>query len=75
MTEAMTEGARRPEQALDWMRDGTERLLADLARLPDDALDAPSTLPGWDRRYLVSHIAANAEALRNLVHWARTGEE
>ncbi|HEX6450699.1 MAG TPA: maleylpyruvate isomerase N-terminal domain-containing protein, partial [Trebonia sp.] len=69
------EQAARPEQFLDWMGDGTARLLADLEGLPDEALEAPSLLPGWSRRYLVSHVAANAEALRNLVHWARTGEE
>jgi maleylpyruvate isomerase len=65
----------KPDQTLAWMRDGTRRLLADVARLPDEALDAPTTLPGWSRRYLLSHVAANADALRNLVHWARTGEE
>jgi maleylpyruvate isomerase len=65
----------RPEQALEWMRDGTRRLLADLERLPDSALDAPTALPGWNRRFLLSHVAANAAALRNLVHWARTGQE
>ena len=65
----------RPDQALDWMHDGTRRLLADVAGLPDAALDAPTALPGWSRRYLLAHVAANADALRNLVHWARTGEE
>jgi len=65
----------KPEQTLAWMHDGTRRLLADVAGLPDEALDAPTALPGWSRRYLLSHIAANADALRNLVHWARTGEE
>jgi len=65
----------RPEQTLGWMRDGTRRLLADLAGLPDSALDAPTALPGWNRRYLLSHVAANADALRNLVYWARTGDE
>ncbi len=65
----------RPEQTLAWMADGTEKLLADLATLSDEALAEPTALPGWTRRYLVSHIAANAGALRNLVYWARTGEE
>ena len=65
----------RPDQALNWMQHGTERLLAEVAALPDDALGAPTALPGWTRAYLLSHIAANADALRNLVHWARTGEE
>ncbi len=65
----------RPDQTLNWMHDGTERLLAEVAGLPDDALSAPTALPGWTRAYLLSHLAANADALRNLVHWARTGEE
>ncbi len=65
----------KPEQDLAWMRDGTGKLFADAARLGDEELDAPTALPGWSRRYLLSHVAANAGALRNLVHWARTGEE
>jgi len=65
----------KPDQTLTWMHDGTERLLAEVAALPDEALNAPTALPGWTRAYLLSHIAANADALRNLVHWARTGEE
>lgn len=68
-------GRERPETALGWMRDGDARLLADLAGLSDSDLLAPSLLPGWDRRHLLSHVAANAGALRNLAHWARTGEE
>ena len=65
----------RPEQTLAWMADGTRKLLADVTALPDEALRAPTALPGWTRRYLLAHVAANADALRNLVHWARTGEE
>jgi len=65
----------RPEQTLTWMADGTRKLLADVDALSDEALTAPTALPGWTRRYLLSHVAANADALRNLVHWARTGEE
>ena len=65
----------KPEQTLAWMADGTRKLLADVAALSDEALAAPTALPGWSRRYLLSHIAANAGALCNLVHWARTGEE
>lgn len=65
----------KPEQTLAWMADGTRKLLADVAALSDEALAAPTALPGWSRRYLLSHVAANAGALRNLAHWARTGEE
>lgn len=65
----------RPEQALEWVADGTARLLAGMSGLHDAALDGPTLLPGWNRRYLLSHVANNASALRNLVYWARTGEE
>jgi maleylpyruvate isomerase len=65
----------KPDQTLAWMHDGTRQLLAAVAALSDKALTGPTTLPGWDRRSLISHLAANADALRNLVHWARTGEE
>ena len=60
---------------MQWIADGTRRLLADLDALDDAALDGPSLLPGWNRRYLLSHVANNAGALRNLLYWARTGEE
>ena len=65
----------KPDQTLTWVQDGTERLRGQLAALSDEALDGPTALPGWNRRYLFSHMAANADALRNLVHWARTGQE
>jgi maleylpyruvate isomerase len=65
----------RPEQTLAWTADGTGKLLADLVGLSDEALTGPTALPGWTRRYLLSHVAANADALRNLVYWASNGEE
>ncbi|WP_280448142.1 maleylpyruvate isomerase N-terminal domain-containing protein, partial [Nocardia cyriacigeorgica] len=30
-------------------------------------VDAPTLLPGWQRRQLVAHVAANADAVGNLV--------
>lgn len=66
---------RRFEDARRWMQAGTT-LLVDTARTLDEAaLREPSLLPGWTRRVLVAHVAANADALRNLVRWAATGEE
>jgi maleylpyruvate isomerase len=59
--------------ALRWTRDGTTLFLAE-ADLDEAALGAPSALPGWTRRHLLAHVAANAGALGNLVHWAATGE-
>jgi maleylpyruvate isomerase len=65
----------RPDQTLAWMADGTALVLADVAGLSEEALAGSTALPGWSRRYLLAHLAANADALRNLVYWARTGEE
>ncbi|UVF76680.1 maleylpyruvate isomerase family mycothiol-dependent enzyme [Gordonia mangrovi] len=42
--------------------------------LSESKFDSASALPNWTRRHLVAHVAANADALCNLVHWAATGE-
>ena len=51
----------------------TGRLLAGLADLDGAALAGPSLLPGWSRGHVLSHLARNADALGNLLTWARTG--
>ncbi|WP_406141879.1 maleylpyruvate isomerase family mycothiol-dependent enzyme [Streptomyces sp. NBC_01089] len=61
------------DDARRWARLGTG-LFIRAADLHDAGLGRPSTLPGWTRKHLVAHIAANADALGNLVHWAATGE-
>jgi len=66
---------RTLEESLCWMADGTQIFLAAIDRLSDEDLADPTELDGWTGRHLVAHVAANAEALLNLVHWARTGEE
>lgn len=58
-----------------WVVEGSALLVKALDGLADDELDAASALPGWSRRYLLAHVAANAEALGRLVCWARTGVE
>jgi maleylpyruvate isomerase len=60
---------------LPWMRAGTELFTRAVENLPDDALRAPSALPGWTRAHVVAHVARNAEALTRLATWARTGVE
>src|SRR6266851_4262672 len=40
----------------------------------DDELSAPSALPGWTGRHILSHVGHNARALGRLAHWAATGE-
>jgi len=57
-----------------WAHEGTKLLLDAAAALGDRAYREPSTLPGWDRRHVLAHLAANADALQNLVRRAATGE-
>jgi maleylpyruvate isomerase len=53
-----------------WVAEGTA-----LCRKALVDLDGPSQLPGWTRKHVAAHLALNAEALGNLVAWARTGVE
>ena len=62
-----------PER-LDWFRGGEQYVLDAVADLRDDDLTGPSLLPGWTRAHVVGHLARNADALRNLLAWARTGD-
>ena len=46
----------------------------DVARnLDPTTVTAPAWLPGWHRGHVLTHVARNADALRNLLVWARTG--
>jgi maleylpyruvate isomerase len=59
----------------EWWTSG-ERATARLVdRMTDDDLAAPSALPEWSRAHVVAHLARNADALVNLLTWARTGVE
>ncbi|MEU6010379.1 maleylpyruvate isomerase family mycothiol-dependent enzyme [Streptomyces sp. NPDC047453] len=71
----MTEVTRTFADARAWARTGTELMLDAVAGLGEAGFSAPSVLPEWTRGHLVAHVAANADALCNLVHWAATGEE
>lgn len=68
-------GTRTVSDARAWARTGTELMLDAVADLDEAAFSAPSVLPEWTRKHLVAHVAANADALGNLVRWAATGEE
>ncbi|WP_106398808.1 maleylpyruvate isomerase family mycothiol-dependent enzyme [Actinocorallia populi] len=63
------------EDALSWSATGTRLFLDAAAGWGEEQYLAPSGLPGWTRKHLVAHVAANADALGNLVRWAATGEE
>ncbi|WP_326792790.1 maleylpyruvate isomerase family mycothiol-dependent enzyme [Streptomyces sp. NBC_00841] len=71
----MTDAPRTFTDAREWARTGTELVLAAVEDLDEAGFAADSLLPGWTRKHLAAHVAANADALCNLVHWAATGEE
>ncbi|WP_043641350.1 maleylpyruvate isomerase family mycothiol-dependent enzyme [Nonomuraea candida] len=71
----MTAANRSLADGLRWTAQGSAIFAGALAALPDGHLDRPTRLAGWSGRHLPAHLAANAEALVNLAHWARTGEE
>ncbi|MDA0637886.1 maleylpyruvate isomerase family mycothiol-dependent enzyme [Nonomuraea sp. MCN248] len=62
------------EDARSWSAAGTELFLGTVAGWDEERYLAPCGLPGWTRKHLVAHVAANADALGNLVRWAATGE-
>ena len=52
----------------------TQRLLDDARTLSEADVRAPSLLPGWTRGHVLTHVARNADAMRNLLIGARSGE-
>ncbi|MCZ2830720.1 maleylpyruvate isomerase family mycothiol-dependent enzyme [Modestobacter sp. VKM Ac-2986] len=64
-----------PTEYLDWWRQGEEHLGTALGRLTDEELTGPSLLSGWTRAHVLAHLAGNADAMVNLLTWARTGVE
>lgn len=58
-----------------WVAEGTALLTGAVDGLASSAFDGDSQLPGWTRKHLVGHVAANADALGNLISWAETGVE
>jgi maleylpyruvate isomerase len=63
------------EQQRQWWADGELAVAGMVDRLADDAFAEDSALPGWSRAHVVAHLARNADALVNLLTWARTGVE
>jgi len=66
-------GTRSLAHTLAWAGDGAAHLRGLMTRMGDDAFAAPCALPGWSRAHLLTHVARNADALINLLDWARTG--
>src|ERR1700757_5091784 len=53
----------------------TQRLLDDVRTLTEADLRVPSLLPGWTRAHVIAHVARGADAMRNLLAGARSGED
>jgi maleylpyruvate isomerase len=59
----------------DQIDHATQRLLDDARIIPEAELRAPSLLPGWTRAHVLAHLARNADAMRNLLIGARSGQD
>lgn len=57
------------------LTEASTRLLEALAAVPPESLRDPSLLPDWTVGHVATHLARNADAQRNLLHWAATGVE
>ncbi|MGE0305489.1 MAG: maleylpyruvate isomerase family mycothiol-dependent enzyme [Acidimicrobiia bacterium] len=69
----MTERPADVDELIALVDDASARLLSTLASLSDTALRERSALPDWSRAHVLVHLARNADGLRNLLLWARTG--
>ena len=59
----------------DQIDQATQRLLDDARVIPEGELRAPSLLPGWSRARVLAHLARGADAMRNLLIGARSGQD
>ena len=62
-------------QLSDQIDQATQRLLGTARVIDERKLREPSLLPGWTRAHVLAHLARSADALRNLMIGARTGQE
>ncbi|SOD99447.1 maleylpyruvate isomerase family mycothiol-dependent enzyme [Blastococcus haudaquaticus] len=63
------------DQQRQWWMDAEQVVGRVVQGLTDEELAADSGLPGWSRAHVVAHLSRNADALVNLLTWARTGVE
>jgi maleylpyruvate isomerase len=66
-------GPHSVELMISRIDESTDRVLESVNTLSDEQVRAPSLLPGWSRGHVLAHIARNADGLRNLLTWAKTG--
>lgn len=66
---------RDPTASMAEVDAATARMISTARKLTDAELREPSPLPRWTRGHVLTHIARNADGLRNLLTWAATGVE
>ncbi len=64
-----------PTATLGAVEHATGRLLDLADDFDESSVRRSSLLPTWNRAHVLSHLARNADALVNLLTWARTGVE
>lgn len=52
----------------------TQKLLGDTIGISDADWRRPSSLPGWSRGHVATHLARQADGLARLASWAQTGQ-
>lgn len=68
-------GPHSVELLIEQNEAAVDRLLESVAKLSDEELREPSLLPDWSKGHVLTHLARNADGLRNLLVWAQTGVE
>ncbi|MGW6898943.1 maleylpyruvate isomerase family mycothiol-dependent enzyme [Streptomyces sp. NPDC054919] len=69
----ITHEARDFGEVFAWLAAGENHFTIQARLVSDTELTRPSLLPGWDKAHVIGHVARNADALINLLDWARTG--
>ncbi|WP_191302601.1 maleylpyruvate isomerase family mycothiol-dependent enzyme [Lentzea cavernae] len=64
-----------PDRHINAVRQATDVLYEVVEELDESAVRGASLLPGWTRGHVITHLARNADALVNLLTWAKTGVE
>lgn len=62
------------DETAAWVQAATDRVITTMASIDEEKLRAPSALPGWSRAHVLTHLARNADAQRNLLLAGRSGE-
>lgn len=73
MTSPVADAAAKAAELSQRVDVASARVLATAAGISDQLAREPSSLPDWSRGHVLTHLARNADGLRNLLIWARTG--